>query len=99
MSDPDKADQDKGFLARWSQRKQEAKQPEPKQDAPVAAPAEDGGGAGIRSSSLPKLEELTGTTDITAFLKKGVPEHLRNAALRKSWALDPAIRALRQSRT
>ena len=43
-------------------------------------------------SSLPKLEELTGTTDITAFLKKGVPEHLRNAALRKSWALDPAIR-------
>jgi hypothetical protein len=25
-------------------------------------------------------------------LQKGVPEHLRNAALRKSWALDPAIR-------
>ena len=43
-------------------------------------------------SSLPKLEELTETTDITAFLRKGVPEHLRNAALRKSWALDPAIR-------
>src|SRR6185295_10970769 len=30
--------------------------------------------------------------DITAFLRKGVPEHLRNAALRQSWALDPAIR-------
>ena len=43
-------------------------------------------------SSLPKLEDLTGTTDITGFLGKGVPEHLRNAALRKSWALDPAIR-------
>ena len=43
-------------------------------------------------STLPKLEELTGSTDITAFLRKGVPEHLRNAALRKSWALDPAIR-------
>ena len=43
-------------------------------------------------SSLPKLEELTSATDITAFLRKGVPEHLRNAALRKSWALDPAIR-------
>ena len=41
---------------------------------------------------MPRLEELTETTDITAFLKKGVPEHLRNAALRKSWALDPAIR-------
>ena len=41
---------------------------------------------------MPNLEELTGSTDITAFLRKGVPEHLRNAALRKSWALDPAIR-------
>jgi hypothetical protein len=98
MSDPDKTDQDKGFLARWSQRKQEAKQPEPQQDAPAAAapvvPAEPPAEAEpeLDLSSLPKLEELTGTTDITAFLKKGVPEQLRNAALRKSWALDPAIR-------
>ena len=29
MSGPDQGDEDKGFLARWSQRKQEAKQPEP----------------------------------------------------------------------
>ena len=100
MSDPDKPDQDKGFLARWSQRKQEAKQPEPKQDAPAAAtsdvpaeaPAEVEAEPEFDLSSLPKLEELTGTTDITAFFKKGVPEHLRNAALQKSWALDPAIR-------
>ncbi|MFX6357462.1 DUF3306 domain-containing protein, partial [Acinetobacter baumannii] len=40
----------------------------------------------------PKLEDITETTDITGFLRKGVPESLRNAALRKSWALDPAIR-------
>ena len=100
MSGSDKADQDKGFLARWSQRKQEAKQAEPKQEAPAAAtsdvpassPAEVEAEPEFDLSSLPKLEELTGTTDITAFLKKGVPEHLRNAALRKSWALDPAIR-------
>ena len=43
-------------------------------------------------SSLPKLEDITGTTDISTFLRKGVPENLRNAALRKSWALDPAVR-------
>ncbi|WP_375415239.1 DUF3306 domain-containing protein [uncultured Bradyrhizobium sp.] len=43
-------------------------------------------------SSLPDLEDLTEATDISVFLRKGVPEHLRNAALRKSWALDPAIR-------
>jgi uncharacterized protein DUF3306 len=99
MTSPDKPDQDKGFLARWSQRKQEAKQPEPKQDAPaVASDAPSAPVAEVEAepefdlSSLPKLEELTETTDITAFLKKGVPENVRNAALRKSWALDPAIR-------
>jgi hypothetical protein len=100
MSGPDKADQDKGFLARWSQRKQEARQPEPKQDASAAAASDVPSGPvdaveaepEFDLSSLPKLEELTETTDITAFLKKGVPENLRNAALRKSWALDPAIR-------
>src|SRR4029078_2919467 len=29
---------------------------------------------------------------ITPFPRKGVPEHLRKRALRKAWALDPAIR-------
>ena len=101
MSGPDEADRDKGFLARWSQRKQEAKQPEPKQDAPAGESVESSGSPAppgdddtveFDLSTLPTLEELTGSTDITAFLRKGVPEHLRNAALRKSWALDPAIR-------
>jgi len=96
MSAPDQGD-DKGFLARWSQRKQEAKQPEreaPVADAEIAAPpATDAEAAQeFDLSSLPSLDELTSETDITAFLRKGVPEHLRNAALRKSWALDPAIR-------
>lgn len=96
MSAPDQGD-DKGFLARWSQRKQEAKQPEretPVADAEIAAEpaAEAESPAEFDLSSLPKLEELTSQTDITAFMRKGVPEHLRNAALRKSWALDPAIR-------
>jgi hypothetical protein len=97
MSGPDQGDEDKGFLARWSQRKQEAKQPEPKRagcrSRCAAAPVAEGDAEPeFDLSSLPKLEDLTGTTDITAFLRKGVPEHLRNAALRKSWALDPAIR-------
>jgi hypothetical protein len=101
MSGPDEADRDKGFLARWSQRKQEAKQPEPKPDEPAAESIESSGSPTVQGeevtpefdlSTLPKLEELTGSTDITAFLRKGVPEHLRNAALQKSWALDPAIR-------
>src|SRR2546430_7330708 len=99
MSGPDEADRDKGFLARWSQRKQEAK--EPKRDEPDAESVESSGAPTPQGedvtpefdlSTLPKLEELTASTDITAFLRKGVPEHLRNAALQKSWALDPAIR-------
>jgi hypothetical protein len=101
MSGPDDADRDKGFLARWSQRKQEAKQPEPAQAESAAETVESSGlpapqGEDVTPefdlSTLPKLEELTGSSDITAFLRKGVPEHLRNAALQKSWALDPAIR-------
>jgi hypothetical protein len=101
MSSPDETDRDKGFLARWSQRKQEAKQPEPKPDALDGESVESPGSPAPQRedvtpefdlSTLPKLEELTASTDITAFLRKGVPEHLRNAALQKSWALDPAIR-------
>ena len=97
MSDEEHSADNKSFLARWSQRKHEAKQPD--QDAPTAnsdAPsgpvAESDAAQEFDLSSLPKLEDMTATTDITAFLRKGVPEHLRNAALRKSWALDPAIR-------
>jgi hypothetical protein len=97
MSGSDQGDEDKSFLARWSQRKHEAKRPD--REAPVAdahvppGPAAEADAAPeFDLSSLPKLEDVTETTDITAFLRKGVPEHLRNAALRKSWALDPAIR-------
>ena len=97
MSDEEHSADNKSFLARWSQRKHEAKQPD--QDAPTAnsdAPsgpvAESNAAQEFDLSSLPKLEDVTATTDITAFLRKGVPDHLRNAALRKSWALDPAIR-------
>lgn len=97
MSGPDENEGDKGFLARWSQRKLDAKQPEAKPAAPAAEPVEpppasEEAAPEFDLSSLPKLEELTGESDISAFLRKGVPDHLRNAALRKSWALDPAIR-------
>jgi hypothetical protein len=97
MSDEDRSGDNKNFLARWSQRKREAMLPD--RDTPAAEPdvpsgpvAEGDTEPEFDLSSLPKLEDMTATTDITAFLRKGVPEHLRNAALRKSWALDPAIR-------
>lgn len=97
MSGKDQSSDNKSFLARWSQRKHDAKQPDrdapsAEADVPAAPVAESNAAQEFDLSSLPKLEDLTAKTDITAFLRKGVPESLRNAALRKSWALDPAIR-------
>ena len=97
MSDEDQTGKNRSFLARWSQRKHEAQLLDPKPepltvDVETAAQSADDAVETFDLSSLPKLEDMTATTDITAFLRDGVPEHLRNAALRKSWALDPAIR-------
>jgi hypothetical protein len=100
------SDEDKGFLARWSQRKRDAGKAAERTDSdapsrpdasaqPAAAPSESAPSETEPSfdlDSLPKLDELTANTDMTVFFKKGVPESIRNAALRKSWALDPAVR-------
>src|SRR5690348_2495761 len=89
------------FLTRWSRRKAAAKaEPavEPaREEQPAAAEAEaqptpEQPGKVVDLSLLPPLEEITSATDITGFLKAGVPEALRTAALRKVWTSDPAIR-------
>jgi hypothetical protein len=41
---------------------------------------------------LPRVEDLTAQSDLSAFMRKGVPKMLKSAALRKMWSLDPAIR-------
>ena len=43
-------------------------------------------------ASLPSLEQIAADTDIGAFLQSGVPAELTRAALRRTWASDPAIR-------
>jgi hypothetical protein len=43
-------------------------------------------------SKLPSIESITADTDIRPFLARGVPSALRQAALRKMWVADPAIR-------
>lgn len=92
---------DGNFLSRWSQRKHEATLPVSEAPGDESAPPLTQSDAPVTEisteeefdvSSLPKLEDVIEGTDITGFMKKGVPENLRNAALRKSWALDPAIR-------
>jgi hypothetical protein len=90
---------EEGFLARWSRRKQAARRSDdPDSPHPTVAPASERDVdteptiARDELARLPRLDELTPETDITGFLRPGVPEAIRNAALRKMWLLDPAIR-------
>ena len=46
----------------------------------------------IDPATLPPVESLTAESDFSLFLRPGVPTLLRNAALRRMWSLDPAIR-------
>jgi hypothetical protein len=93
---------DDDFLSRWSRRKRAARSAEAEPDAaaqpaggtaaepdpqPAAAPA-----ATEPPEPLPRVEDLTPDSDLAAFLREGVPRALRNAAMRKMWSLDPAVR-------
>jgi hypothetical protein len=44
------------------------------------------------AASLPPIESIEAGTDITAFMRSGVPSALRHAALRRAWSADPSIR-------
>lgn len=88
-----------GFLSRWSRLKREAREGAAPADPPAGTPpsgaapeAAAAAGDEVDLAALPRIEDLTAQSDITAFLRKGVPVGLRNAALRRVWSLDPAIR-------
>ncbi len=95
------------FLKRWADRKkqvaaQESAEPVAgAQDSAPGSPELQKGAAGAAEEAtfdlaqLPKIEDLTPASDLTLFMRKGVPEALRNAALRRIWTLDPAIRDYR----
>src|SRR2546423_8789904 len=88
------------FLARWSRRKREASSGTPERTEPMEAhdptspprAVEDPSNRGVDLSSLPPIESIDAVTDITAFLRKGIPQELSRAALRRAWSADPAIR-------
>lgn len=93
---------DEQFLARWSRRKQQATTghagPARDEAAEVHEPAPSERAAPERVSpetelsNLPPIEAIDAATDITAFLRKGIPQELSRAALRRAWSADPAIR-------
>lgn len=64
----------------------------PAADGEVTAAAVDPAEPAAPAIELPKLEDLTASSDFTVFLQKGVPLELQRLALRRAWSLDPAIR-------
>ncbi len=92
------AEEERPFLARWSERKRQARmRAAPAEDVPV--PVEPGTGEpepAFDPASLPPVESLGPGSDIAAFLKKGVPAALRRAALRRIWTADPKIKGFRE---
>jgi hypothetical protein len=93
------------FLKRWSRRKREVAEAEKSAPPAVkaeAAPEPEGGAAPTTPAvdseaefdpaTLPPIESINALSDITAFLRQGVPAELTRAALRRVWAADPSIR-------
>ena len=80
MADDDQESTAPPFLARWSQRKQEARQAPP---AVQPAAADD-----TPAPPLPPVDELTPASDFSGFMHPKVDADLRRAALRKLFS-DP----------
>jgi hypothetical protein len=98
---------DEDFLTRWSRRKRAVEEEaakahvEPRPDgdlgrgddaSPAAPHAESKPEEEFDLASLPPLDSITGASDVTVFLRKGVPTDLTRAALRRAWVADPNIR-------
>lgn len=91
---PKPTDDTESFFGRWSRNKraQPVEQDDleelehiPETEAEELLSDED-------IAALPALDDLTPQSDIRVFLQKGVPQALRNAALRRKWMLVPGIR-------
>lgn len=94
-----------GFLGRWSRLKRDGEKaadaaptslvvepaaPDAAETPPVVAEPPE---AEFDVTTLPSIEDLTANSDFSQFLQKGVPEALKNAALRRMWTLDPILSA------
>jgi hypothetical protein len=95
MSEPD------NFLSRWARRKREAETPpsmgscvapRPDLEAEPSLALETPDLESPDLESLPSVESISESTDISGFLRSGVPAELTRSALRQAWARDPTIR-------
>ncbi len=94
--------EDDNFLTRWARRKQAQKAEKPaaettKPAVPAGEAAEKPVAAADESetidlASLPPIKSLGADSDYTVFLRPGVPDATRLAALRQLWLTEPSIR-------
>jgi hypothetical protein len=92
------------LFGRWSRRKQAVRRLEAEAEAEAAEEAatkteadpqvaEPSAAERVEPAAPPpSLDDLTAASDLSAFLREGVPTAVKNAAMRKMWSLDPAIR-------
>jgi len=66
--------------------------PPPSETAETPPPPDDAALTEEELAALPPVEEIDADTDLRQYLRKGVPRALRNAALRRKWLLNAAIR-------
>jgi len=99
MSGPD-GNRDDGFLRRWSRLKREDRPAAPDLAEENALGPADGTNppeseAAVPDEAaiadLPDIDSLDKDSDYTVFLRDGVPEALRQRALRKLWLSDPVL--------
>ncbi|QCK86952.1 DUF3306 domain-containing protein [Phreatobacter aquaticus] len=84
---------DEGFLSRWSRLKREPEPEAPEVVEPPPAPASDlAKSVEEIVAALPRIEDLLPGQSLSGFMQAGVPVDLKNAALRRMWTIDPAIR-------
>lgn len=86
-------DDDKPFLSRWSQRKRQAEEETRVAEVTAVSEAEpEAEPAEIDPAELPDIDSLEAGSDFSVFLRKGVPNALKQKALRRLWQVDPAFK-------
>lgn len=94
---------DEGFLTRWSRLKRDPAAAPAAGSVAADRPNAEASGGGEPAlpegrtledlvAELPNLDEIVAGQDLSAFMQAWVPGHLRAAALRRMWLIDPAIR-------
>jgi len=88
LANADAATPEQKEIPPQTEKENDAAAPVAKGDA-SSAPSED---KPFDLASLPSIESIGANTDVTAFLRPGVPPDLTRAALRRACSSDPAIR-------